>query len=246
MRSREIAVVCTAVLMAACSSQPPVEPATTILRGGHIVTMEASQPSAQAIAIRGDRIVALGTNDEIQKYAGPNTNLIELAGQTAIPGFIEGHGHFIGVGQSRMVIDLMDVTSFDEIVAKVGAAAKTAAPGEWIQGRGWHQEKWSTVPTPNVEGFPYHDALSKVSPNNPVMLEHASGHAAYANAKAMELAGVTATHAESAGRRDPEGQGRAADWRVPRDRRGADRQGAGRLASGQDARAARRRREAHD
>ena len=178
--------------MAACSSQPPVEPATTILRGGHIVTMEASQPSAQAVAIRGDRIVALGTNDEIEKYAGPNTNLIELAGQTAIPGFIEGHGHFLGVGQSRMVIDLMDVTSFDEIVAKVGEAAKTAAPGEWIQGRGWHQEKWSTVPTPNVEGFPYHDALSKVSPNNPVMLEHASGHAAYANARAMELAGVTA------------------------------------------------------
>ena len=91
-----------------------------------------------------------------------------------------------------MVIDLMDVTSFEEIVAKVGEAAKTAKPGEWIQGRGWHQEKWSTVPTPNVEGFPYHDALSKVSPDNPVMLEHASGHAAYANAKAMELAGVTA------------------------------------------------------
>jgi predicted amidohydrolase YtcJ len=191
MRIREIAAVCTAVLVAACSSQPPAEPATTILRGGHIVTMEAGQPSAQALAIRGDRIVALGTNDEIQTYVGPDTSVIDLAGQTAIPGFIEGHGHFLGVGQSRMVIDLMDVTSFEEIVTKVGEAAKTAAPGEWIQGRGWHQEKWSTVPTPNVEGFPHHDALSKVSPNNPVMLEHASGHAAYANARAMELAGVT-------------------------------------------------------
>ena len=192
MRIRDIAVVVTAALVAACSSQPTIEPATTILRGGHIVTMEASQPTVQALAIRGDRIVALGTNDEMQRFAGPATNVIELAGQTAIPGFIEGHGHFLGVGQSRMVIDLMDVTSFDEIVAKVGEAAKTAKPGEWIQGRGWHQEKWSTVPTPNVEGFPYHDALSKVSPDNPVMLEHASGHAAYANAKAMELAGVTA------------------------------------------------------
>ena len=192
MRVREIAVACTAALVAACSPAPTVEPATTILRGGHIVTMEASQPAVQALAIRGDRIVALGTNDEIQKYAGPATSVIDLAGQTAIPGFIEGHGHFMGVGQSRMVIDLMDVTSFDEIVAKVGEAAKTAKPGEWILGRGWHQEKWSTVPTPNVEGFPYHDALSKVSPDNPVMLEHASGHAAYANAKAMELSGVTA------------------------------------------------------
>ena len=192
MRIREIAVLGTAALVAACSSQPAVEPATTILRGGHIVTMEASQPAVQALAIRGDRIVALGTDDEIQKYASPATTVIELGGQTAIPGFIEGHGHFLGVGQSRMVIDLMDVTSFEEIVAKVGEAAKAAKPGEWIQGRGWHQEKWSTVPTPNVEGFPYHDALSKVSPDNPVMLEHASGHAAYANARAMELAGVTA------------------------------------------------------
>ena len=192
MRIREIAVVCTAVAIAACSRQPTVEPATTILRGGHIVTMEASQPAVQALAIRGDRIVALGSNDEIQEYAGPATSVIDLAGQTAIPGFIEGHGHFLGVGQSRMVIDLMDVTSFEAIVAKVGEAAKAAKPGEWIQGRGWHQEKWSTVPTPNVEGFPYHDALSQVSPDNPVMLEHASGHAAYANAKAMELAGVTA------------------------------------------------------
>jgi predicted amidohydrolase YtcJ len=154
--------------------------------------MEASQPAVQALAIRGDRIVALGTDDEIQKYTGPATSVIELAGQTAIPGFIEGHGHFLGVGQARMVIDLMDVTSFEEIVAKVGDAAKTAKPGEWIQGRGWHQEKWTTVPAPNLEGFPYHDALSKASPDNPVMLEHASGHAAYANAKAMELAGVTA------------------------------------------------------
>jgi predicted amidohydrolase YtcJ len=191
MRIRKLAVACTVALVTACSGPPAVEPATTILRSGHIVTMEASQPAVQALAIRGDRVVALGTDDEIQRYAGPATKVIELAGQTAIPGFIEGHGHFLGVGQSRMVIDLMDVASFEEIVAKVGEAAKMAKPGEWIQGRGWHQEKWSTVPTPNVEGFPYHDALSKVSPDNPVMLEHASGHAAYANAKAMELAGVT-------------------------------------------------------
>ena len=105
----------------------------------------------------------------------------------------------MGLGQSRMVIDLMDVTSWDEIVAQVGdAAAKTAKPGEWIRGRGWHQEKWTAVPQPNVEGFPIHDALSKVSPNNPVMLEHASGHAAYVNAKAMELAGITAATHEPA------------------------------------------------
>jgi predicted amidohydrolase YtcJ len=79
-----------------------------------------------------------------------------------------------------MVIDLMDTTSFEQIVEKVAEAVKTAKPGDWIQGRGWHQEKWTSVPAPNVEGFPYHDALSKVSPDNPVVLEHASGHASFA------------------------------------------------------------------
>lgn len=192
MRLNQVSVCAAMALLAGCSSQPQVEPASLVLRNGIIVTVEASQPKVQALAVRGDRIVALGTNDEIQPYVGPETNVIDLAGQTAVPGFIESHGHFMGLGQSRMVLDLMDVTSFDEIVQLVAEAVKTAKPGQWIQGRGWHQEKWTSVPSPNVEGFPVHDALSKVSPDNPVILEHASGHAVYANAKAMELAGVTA------------------------------------------------------
>jgi hypothetical protein len=117
--------------------------------------------------------------------------VIDLAGLTAIPGLIEGHGHFMGLGQSRTVLDLMDTTSWEQIVAMVGDAAATAKPGDWILGRGWHQEKWTAVPQPNVEGFPLHDALSKVSPNNPVMLEHASGHASYVNARAMQESGIT-------------------------------------------------------
>jgi len=125
--------------------------------------------------------------------------VIELAGLTAVPGLIEGHGHFMGLGQSKMVIDLMDVTSWDEIVRLVGEAAAKAKPGDWIEGRGWHQEKWTSVPQPNVEGFPLHDALSKVSPDNPVILEHASGHASYVNAKAMALAGITNTTKNPAG-----------------------------------------------
>ena len=93
----------------------------------------------------------------------------------------------------------MDVKDWDEIVSMVAAAAKQAKPGEWILGRGWHQEKWSSVPKPNVEGFPFHDELSKVSPNNPVMLTHASGHASFVNAKAMEAAGLTAKTPDPAG-----------------------------------------------
>ena len=175
----------------ACGRTPAVEPATMVLRGGKIVTVDAATPEAQAMAVRGDTIVALGTNDEIQAYVGPATQVIDLAGQLAVPGLIEGHGHFTGVGRARMSLRLMGVKNFEEIVSMVAEAATAAKPGDWIQGRGWHQEKWDHVPAPNVEGFPLHDALSKVSPNNPVVLTHASGHAIFANAKAMELAGVT-------------------------------------------------------
>jgi predicted amidohydrolase YtcJ len=91
-----------------------------------------------------------------------------------------------------MVLDLMDTTSWDQIVGMVADAAAKAQPGDWILGRGWHQEKWTAPPSPNVEGFPLHDALSKASPDNPVMLEHASGHASFVNARAMQEAGITA------------------------------------------------------
>lgn len=182
-----------------CASEPAIEPATMVVRNGTIITMEAATPEVQALAVRGDRIVATGTTAEIEQYVGPATEVVDLAGLTAIPGLIEGHGHFMGLGQSRMVIDLMDVTSWDEIVRLVGEAAAKAQPGEWIRGRGWHQEKWTSVPQPNVEGFPVHDALSAASPNNPVILEHASGHATYVNAKAMELAGITAATKSPAG-----------------------------------------------
>ena len=190
MRLASLAV-CAAILFANCAGQPAQEPATLVLRGGNVVTVNEGQPRAQALAARGDRIVAIGTDAEIAPLIGPSTEIIDLAGQTAVPGFIEGHGHFMGLGQARMVIDLMDTTSFAQIVAKVAEAAKTAKPGDWILGRGWHQEKWTTTPSPNLEGFPYHDALSRAAPDNPVVLEHASGHAVFANARAMEAAGVT-------------------------------------------------------
>src|ERR1700752_912026 len=106
-------VICAAVLVAgACSRQPDVEPASLVLRGGTIVTVNEGQTTAQAPAARGGRIVAVGTNEEIQPYVGPATQVIDLGGQTAIPGFIEGHGHFMGLGQSRMGIPRKGTTSF--------------------------------------------------------------------------------------------------------------------------------------
>ena len=176
-----------------------VEPATLVLRNGTIVTVDAALPEAQALAARGDRLVAVGSNAEIQRFVGPATTVIDLAGATAIPGIVESHGHFMGMGEMQLGLDLMNVASWDEVIALVKAAVAKAKPGEWILGRGWHQEKWTTAPSPSVEGFPVHEALSRVSPDNPVMLDHASGHALFANAKAMALAGVTASTASPAG-----------------------------------------------
>ncbi len=165
--------------------------ADLVLLNGKIVTMDETRPEAQALAAKGDRIVAVGSNEEIKSFISSATKGIDLAGKLAVPGLIDGHGHFMSLGQSKMRLDLTKANNWDEIVAMVSEAVKKTEPGEWILGRGWHQEKWDKVPEPNVEGLPFHFELSQVSPNNPVFLTHASGHAGYANAKAMELAGIT-------------------------------------------------------
>jgi hypothetical protein len=170
---------------------PRVEPATLVLHNGKIVTVEAARPEAQALAARGDSIVAVGSEAEIKPYIGAATKVIDLKGALAVPGLIDSHGHFNGIGQAKLGLELMPTTSWDQIVSMVASAVKTAKPGEWIVGRGWHQEKWTSRPQPSVEGFPTHESLDNVSPDNPVILTHASGHATFANGKAMALAGIT-------------------------------------------------------
>jgi hypothetical protein len=193
------ALACLALLPAACTGRPEVEPATLVLHKGQIATVDEAKPEAQALAARGDTLVAVGTDEEVAPYIGPQTRVIDLQGRRAVPGFIEAHGHFTGVGEARIVLDVMHVKNWDEIVAMVQQAAAKARPGEWIRGRGWHQDKWDRRPEPAVEGFPTHHSLSAASPDNPVVLEHASGHASFANAKAMELAGVTRSTKSPAG-----------------------------------------------
>jgi predicted amidohydrolase YtcJ len=171
--------------------QAQIQPADLVIRNGRIVTLDEKVPEAQALASRGGRIVAVGTNAEIGRYVGSATQVIDLAGQLAIPGFIEGHGHFTGIGENKINLDLMNTKSWEQIVSMVAQAVEKAKPGQWIVGRGWHQEKWTSTPQPNVEGFPTHLSLDKVSPNNPVVLRHASGHATFVNAKAMELSNIT-------------------------------------------------------
>ena len=177
------------ILLGGCASEAPQEPADLVLRGGLVATVDDTDRVVEAVAVNDGWIVAVGTDDEVDAFVGPGTRVIELEGRLAIPGFIEGHGHYMGLGNAQTILDLTEATSWDEIVTMVAAAVADAAPGEWIRGRGWHQEKWDSPPEPAVEGNPVHDGLTAVSPENPVLLTHASGHAAFANAMAMELAG---------------------------------------------------------
>ncbi len=177
-----------AIIVFSCTERKV--PADLLIMGGNIYTMDAKNPQVEAVAVTGNKIVFTGSLAEAGKWKDEKTQVIGLQGQAMTPGFIESHGHIMGLGYNELNIDLMDTKSWDEIVERVKNAVAKAQPGEWIIGRGWHQDKWDTKPKKMVKGFQTHQSLSEVSPDNPVYLGHASGHAAFANAKAMQLAGV--------------------------------------------------------
>ncbi|HKK79414.1 MAG TPA: amidohydrolase family protein, partial [Phaeodactylibacter sp.] len=179
------------VLQSCQPAEDSVQAADTILYNGDFYTLDSLRPRAEALAIRDGRIQAVGSEQEVMALKGDSTQLVDLEGHFAMPGFIEGHGHFSGLGYSLIRLNFLNAKSWDEIIQMVADAAEKAEPGTWILGRGWHQEKWTTAPERTVLGYPFHDELSAVSPDNPVMLRHASGHSLFANAKAMELAGLS-------------------------------------------------------
>lgn len=181
-------ILLTLLLFAGCKSELPAD---LILLGGNIYTGDRENPNAAALAVREGKLIYVGDEAGAKKFAGPNTEMVDAEGKFVMPGFIEGHGHFAGLGGSLINLNFIKTKSWDEIVAMVAEKAKTAKPGEWIIGRGWHQEKWTQPLFASVHGYPMHDALSAVSPENPVLLNHASGHGSFANKKAMELAGIT-------------------------------------------------------
>jgi predicted amidohydrolase YtcJ len=192
--------LCSVLLLgmsAAVAAAPP--PADLVLLNASIETMEPSQPRAEAMAVSGDRITALGSNSEIKSLAGPGTRVLDAGGKLVVPGFIEGHGHFMALGESLGTLDLRGARDWDAIVAQVREAVAGAAQGEWILGRGWHQEKWSSVPRDSIDGVPLNTSLNAVAPYNPVLLEHASGSGFMANAAALALAGIDDMSADPPG-----------------------------------------------
>ena len=179
--------------------------ATLLIFGGNIYTVDATRPMVEAVAVKDNTILFAGSLAEAEQYKNDQTQLLDLNGKTMTPGLIEGHGHFMGLGYNELNLDLNNTTSYQEIVDAVAERVKTAAPGEWITGRGWHQSKWTEMPSETVNGFQTHDLLSAVSPENPVYLGHASGHAGFANAKAMEIAGLMELDKEGISKFEVEG-----------------------------------------
>jgi predicted amidohydrolase YtcJ len=173
-----------------------------VVTGARIYTADDIKPIAEAMVIRGERIRFVGSAREAMAFAGKNASVVNLGGKIVIPGMTDAHAHLVSIGEFLRDVQLIGVRSYDEVIARVLVRLKTTQPGEWITGRGWDQNIWTT------KEFPTHDALSKATPNNPVVLNRVDGHAILANAKAMQLAGVTAAT------KDPDG------GRIIRDRNG--------------------------
>lgn len=173
------------------SCVPKVDQADLILRGAKVYTLDENQPVAEAIAVKNGQIVKVGTAADVENLLGDSTQIIELAGRYVYPGFVEGHAHIMGIGANLINVDLMGAKSYDEVIALVKERAAQTPEGEWIVGRGWHQDKWDQLPEGMFNGFPTHHQLSEAVPNHPVYLKHASGHASLVNARALELAKIT-------------------------------------------------------
>ena len=137
--------------------------ADLLLLNAHIVTMDRTRPTAQAMAIQEDRIVWVGRNEEEQRLFSGTSRIIDLHGATVLPGIIDAHTHLISLGESLLRLNLKDVATEEEVVERVKQKAASTAPNEWILGWGWDEGKWASR-------YPTNEALSAVSPNNPVYL----------------------------------------------------------------------------
>ena len=164
--------------------------ADMIIHNGVIYTMNDLNPITEAVAVGDGKIIALGKYRDLDPLINAKTKIINLSGAMMTPGIIEGHGHFYGLGLAKMQLDLSKTGSYQDLIDMVSDAVRNSNPGEWILGRGWHQSKWSDNKDDFVKGFQTHDRLSEVSPDNPVWLKHASGHAGFANQNAMDIANV--------------------------------------------------------
>ena len=183
---RHLSVLLVLVLVLVLPPRSNAESADTVFLNGNIHTVNDAQPQAEAIAIKGDRILFVGSNEDAKKYSGSATRTIDLKGKTVVPGLTDSHYHILGVGERLTHLNLESATSRELFLAKIKEQVEEAGAGRWITGRGWIETFWK----PPV--FPTREDLDKVAPVNPVFLVRADGHGAVANTKALKIAGIDA------------------------------------------------------
>lgn len=201
--SRLLALLLTLVVGASLPATAQQTVADLVVTNGRIYTADAARPVVDAMAIRGGRVVFVGDRAGAKALTGAATQVLDLDGQTVIPGMTDAHAHVLGLGQSLRNVDLVGTTSYDAVIARVVERAMQTPKGEWIIGRGWDQNDWGDT------RWPSHEALSRAVPDHPVYLERVDGHAAVVNALAMQRAGITrATKDPSGGQiiRDARGE----------------------------------------
>jgi predicted amidohydrolase YtcJ len=156
-----------------------------IITNAKIWTVEKAHPTAQAVAILGDRILAVGSNADVESLRGPATKSIDAGGKLLLPGFNDAHVHFVGGGLQLDSVQLNDAASTEEFVRRIGEQAKKTPKGEWIQGGDWDETKW------NPPSLPTKELIEPVTPDNPVFLGRYDGHSVLANSSALRMAGIT-------------------------------------------------------
>jgi len=177
-------LVALLIILLCLPAAAKVPPADLVFKNGNIYTVNERQPRAEAVAVKSDRIIFVGSNREAQNYVGKNTRVIDLGGRTMVPGMTDAHHHLSGVGFREMTLNLEGLTSLAAFLAKVKERVDQKPAGEWVTGRGWIETFW----TPQT--FPTRWDLDKISPNNPVFLDRADGHGAVANSAALKIAGI--------------------------------------------------------
>src|SRR5215469_8493358 len=178
------AVLSFLAMVSICTAQDRAH-ADLLLLHGKVITMDPASPSAQAIVIAGERITWVGSDAEAQKLFSSVKNTIDLRGATVLPGIIDAHTHLFELGKSLLRLNLKDVATEEEAVARVRERVRSAPPGEWILGWGWDEGKWAAH-------YPDNEALSRAAPDNPVYLVGLHSFAGWANKQALAIAGVTA------------------------------------------------------
>lgn len=158
--------------------------ADIVFKNGNVYTVNERQPRAQAIAVKDGKIVFVGSNAAAKAYEGNATRIIDLGGNTVVPGLTDAHYHLAGVGAREMEFNLEGTTSLDDFLAKVKARVERAKPGEWVTGRGWIETFWKPP------AFPTRQDLDRIAPNNPVFLTRADGHGSVANSAALKMARI--------------------------------------------------------